>query len=183
MNPVRNCIAQGVKNISNGVNPAIEKLISEYRKRKSAIKKRLKEFSSLHKGKDKEIFSELCFCILTPQAKAVSCDRAVRQLENSDLLLKGCVREVRSCLKGMVRFHNKKAEYLVGARRLFKKGKTLDIKSRLDPRNNFKMREWLVSNIKGLGYKEASHFLRNIGLGKNLAILDVHILKNLKKWI
>ncbi len=27
--------------------------------------------------------------------------------------------------------------------------------------------------------KEASHFLRNIGLGDNLAILDRHILKNL----
>jgi len=31
----------------------------------------------------------------------------------------------------------------------------------------------------GLGYKEASHFLRNIGLGEELAILDRHILKNL----
>jgi len=40
-------------------------------------------------------------------------------------------------------------------------------------------REWLVANIKGLGYKEASHFLRNIGLGGDLAILDRHILKNL----
>jgi len=41
------------------------------------------------------------------------------------------------------------------------------------------MREFLVRNIKGMGYKEASHFLRNIGLGENLAILDRHILKNL----
>ena len=40
-------------------------------------------------------------------------------------------------------------------------------------------REWLVENVKGLGYKEASHFLRNIGLGEDLAILDRHILKNL----
>jgi N-glycosylase/DNA lyase len=36
-----------------------------------------------------------------------------------------------------------------------------------------------VENVKGLGYKEASHFLRNIGLGEDLAILDRHILKNL----
>jgi N-glycosylase/DNA lyase len=42
------------------------------------------------------------------------------------------------------------------------------------------MREFLVKNIRGLGYKEASHFLRNIGHGKNFAILDRHILKNLK---
>ncbi len=44
------------------------------------------------------------------------------------------------------------------------------------------MREWFVENIKGFGYKEASHFLRNIGLGKDIAILDRHILKNLKKY-
>ena len=31
-----------------------------------------------------------------------------------------------------------------------------------------------------MGYKEASHFLRNIGLGYDIAILDRHILKNLK---
>jgi N-glycosylase/DNA lyase len=40
------------------------------------------------------------------------------------------------------------------------------------------LREWLVKNVKGIGYKEASHFLRNIGY-KNMAILDRHILKNL----
>ena len=31
-----------------------------------------------------------------------------------------------------------------------------------------------------MGYKEASHFLRNIGFADDLAILDRHILKNLK---
>ena len=36
-----------------------------------------------------------------------------------------------------------------------------------------------MENIKGMGHKEASHFLRNIGLGESLAILDRHILKNL----
>ncbi|MDI6861685.1 MAG: DNA lyase, partial [Caldisericia bacterium] len=34
---------------------------------------------------------------------------------------------------------------------------------------------------KGIGLKEASHFLRNVGLGDNFAILDRHILKNLKE--
>lgn len=41
-------------------------------------------------------------------------------------------------------------------------------------------REWLIKNVNGLGRKEASHFLRNIGLGKEFAILDVHIMRNLK---
>ena len=45
--------------------------------------------------------------------------------------------------------------------------------------DTYKLRDWLVQNVKGIGYKEASHFLRNIGLGENMAILDRHILKNL----
>ncbi len=37
-------------------------------------------------------------------------------------------------------------------------------------------RTWLVSNVKGLGMKEASHFLRNTGrLG--VAVIDRHILR------
>lgn len=162
-------------------NPALKKLSAEYRKRKSEIKRRLKEFSLIHKGRDEDIFRELSFCILTPQAKAVSCDNAIKRLNEKGLLLKGCARAIKPHLKGAVRFHNKKAEYLVLARRLFQNGKGLDLKVRIDMQNPFDAREWLVANIKGLGYKEASHFLRNIGLGKEIAILDRHILKNLKR--
>lgn len=39
-------------------------------------------------------------------------------------------------------------------------------------------RDWLAKEkrIKGLGYKEASHFLRNIGFNGH-AILDKHVLR------
>jgi N-glycosylase/DNA lyase len=47
-------------------------------------------------------------------------------------------------------------------------------------RESMEKREWLYRNIKGIGYKEASHFLRNIGLGGDIAILDRHILKNMR---
>jgi N-glycosylase/DNA lyase len=42
----------------------------------------------------------------------------------------------------------------------------------------FERRDWLVKEkgIKGLGYKEASHFLRNIGFS-GYAILDKHVLR------
>ena len=43
------------------------------------------------------------------------------------------------------------------------------------------LRDWLVQNVLGLGYKEASHFLRNIGKNNGLAILDRHILRNLHR--
>lgn len=160
----------------------MKKLISEYKKRKDLIRKRLKEFSAVHKSKDEDIFSELCFCLFTPQSKAVYCDKAVKELKYSGLLLKGDEGAIGNILRGNVRFHNKKAAYLVGAREFFKEGKGLALKGRLDAADTFGTREWLVRNIKGLGYKEASHFLRNIGLGKDIAIIDRHILKNLKKY-
>src|SRR3989338_118734 len=129
--------------------PAIQRLISEYKKRRSEIKKRLEEFAPLHKGKDEDIFSELCFCILTPQAKATSCDGAIRKLKKENLLFKGCERAVRKHLKGVVRFHNKKAKYLIEARNRFKTNKGLDVKSKIDMSDPFNAREWLGANIKG----------------------------------
>ena len=33
-----------------------------------------------------------------------------------------------------------------------------------------------------MGYKESSHFLRNVGFGDDIAILDRHIMKNLVKY-
>lgn len=159
----------------------MKSLLSEYKRKKYAIKKRLEEFRERGKSGNEDIFAELCFCILTPQSKAVLCDKAVHELKKSGLLLNGTRSALRSKLAG-VRFPNNKAAYLVAARKRLTNGKGLDIKTRLDAKDPFKSRLWLVKNIKGLGYKEASHFLRNIGLGEDLAILDVHILRNLKRY-
>ena len=59
----------------------------------------------------------------------------------------------------------------------------MKIKDNVSNKDPIELREWLVENIIGYGMKEASHFIRNIGFSKNqLAILDVHILKNLKEF-
>lgn len=150
-------------------------LLLEYEKKKVEIRNRLKDFESLGKGSRKEIFSELCFCLLTPQSNARHCDKAIQELKETNLLFNGCIRAIRPVLRGNARFHNKKAKYIVNARRCFDK-------SVLNTNNACEIRERLVKKIKGLGYKEASHFLRNIGLGKRIAILDRHILKNLKRY-
>lgn len=155
-------------------------LFKDYKRRKREIKDRLQHFRHVYKKDDKDIFAELCFCILTPQAKAVVCDAAIRRLQKRNLLFKGSHKDMRPYLKG-VRFPNNKAKYLIAARDFFGDGKGLDIKSKIDTKDLFKTRDWLVKNIKGLGYKEASHFLRNIGFGKDMAILDRHILKNLQR--
>ena len=97
-----------------------------------------------------------------------------------NLLLNGDKKEILRELTG-VRFKYKKAEYILEARRKLSSNGKLAIKSNLlQFKNVKKARDWLVKNIKGMGCKEASHFLRNVGLGENLAILDRHVLRNLK---
>jgi len=159
----------------------LNELLSSYRKKRYQIKKKLKEFGDLYKSNDECIFKELCFCILTPQSKAIYCDEAVKELVRSGLLLKGEKSDIKANLR-RVRFPNSKASYLIAARKAFKNSGRFDIKSKIDEGNIFKTREWFVKNIKGLGYKEASHFLRNIGFGNDIAILDIHILRSLKRY-
>jgi N-glycosylase/DNA lyase len=151
------------------------KLLEEYKRKKSDIRKRLREFEKIGLGSDKDIFAELCFCILTPQSNARQCDKAIQELKRKKLLFTAPAGVIRPILKGKSRFHNKKADYLVSARRSFDRS-VLSNGNILDARKN------IVENIKGVGYKEASHFLRNIGLGKDIAILDRHILRNLKRY-
>ncbi|KKP28400.1 MAG: putative N-glycosylase/DNA lyase [Parcubacteria group bacterium GW2011_GWA2_31_28] len=90
--------------------------------------------------------------------------------------------ELKKILRDKTRFYKNKSNYLKLSKDQYNNIKKIIInKNKKDIIKNKKIREFLVKNIKGLGYKEASHFLRNIGY-KNLAILDRHILKNLQKF-
>ncbi|MFO8164607.1 MAG: hypothetical protein R6T98_08740, partial [Desulfatiglandales bacterium] len=79
------------------------------------------------------------------------------------------------------RFIHKKSAYIIEARKKFLHDNTVSLKSIISQLGNgYEAREWLVKQVKGIGYKEASHFLRNIGFEQNLAILDRHIIRNLE---
>jgi N-glycosylase/DNA lyase len=159
---------------------AIDQFKKLYRRKKREIALRLGEFRQRGvQASDEELFSELAFCLLTPQSRAKFCWEAITNLKEQNMLLKGSADQIKRRLH-CVRFHNKKASYLVAARNLFLRDASISVKPQLKLHDDdYECREWLVENVKGLGYKEASHFLRNIGRGENLAILDRHILKNL----
>ena len=146
-------------------------LLEEYNKRASIIKSRLEDFSKINK---EDYFYEACFCLLTPQSSAIKCWNAVLKLKENDFFNKE-INPV-NYLSNKIRFHNNKSKYLL---ELKEKWNIID-KNLQEIKENNKLREFLVQNVKGYGYKEASHFLRNIG-HRNLAILDRHILKNLIK--
>ena len=135
------------------------------------IRERLGDFSVVP---EETYFYELCFCLLTPGSKARQAEKVVDFLKEKDF--ENCPVDFGGELK-RVRFHNVKRKRLIDMKHSYSKI-LHEIKSNND---NFRLREYLVENVNGLGYKEASHFLRNIGR-KNLAILDRHILKNLVKY-
>lgn len=153
----------------------------EYFKIEKDIKKRLKEFKEIwEKGSNEDIHVELSFCILTPQSKARNAWKAITTLRDNKILYTGTPEEISEYLN-IVRFKNNKAKYLVELRERMKdsSGKiiTKDFFNSID--GVYEKREWIVENIKGMSYKEAGHFLRNVGFGEEIAILDRHILKNL----
>ncbi len=154
----------------------MKQLMEDYKKRKEEIQKRLSEFAETGKSSDERIFAELAFCLCTPQSRAEVCWDRVSKLFQSGKLFGGDYGDILNGLRG-VRFLNNKTGYIV-ENRAFLRGMRDKINS-FD--SSFQAREWLVKNIKGFGYKEASHFLRNIGKGGGLAILDRHILKNLRE--
>src|SRR3989344_7448608 len=153
-------------------------LAEKYAQKKPDIEKRLQDFKDVYSTySEKELFAELCFCLLTPQSKAKLCWRAIEKLKENGKLYDGTQQEVLSWLAG-VRFNIGKSSYIVDVRRLFQNGSEFAVREKL-PANPREARDWLVENVKGMGMKEASHFLRNIG-HENLAILDRHILKHLR---
>jgi N-glycosylase/DNA lyase len=164
-----------------GSNHPIEEIRAIYNSKREEIGLRLHEFEKIWKtGTREEIFAELVFCILTPQSRGISCWAAVENMMKKGVLLAGDASQIVKELN-KVRFLYKKSEYIIEARKKFLDDSKVSIKSIINRINDgHEARKWLVQNVKGLGYKEASHFLRNIGFQQNLAILDRHIVKNLK---
>lgn len=146
----------------------------QYELKKPLIRERLNQFKSLS---EENYMHELLFCTLTPQSNAKKCWSAVLELKQ---LLKNTPSEkqISEILHSKTRFHNNKSKYIINNLRNWEL-----IKSKLSNSNIIELREWLSENVLGFGLKEASHFLRNIGLSNNkIAILDRHILKNLKSF-
>ena len=123
-----------------------------YEEKKEEIEKRLNDFSDIwKKGNNEDIHTELSFCILTPQSKAVNAWKAISTLRDNGLLFNGTAEEIVEYLN-IVRFRNNKAKYLVNLREQMK-----DKNGKIITKDFFKSisdvnekREWIVKNIKGM---------------------------------
>lgn len=149
---------------------------------------------------EKELWNELCLCILASNVPFEQAQSATLHLQrknfldpfwiletsnswkiiSNELSKQICLPTKKDGTRRKYRFPNVRAKNIVRASSFLYSDK-YNLKNLLQ---NFKSetiaREFLVHNISGLGLKETSHFLRNIGFAKSLAIIDVHIISFLK---
>lgn len=158
----------------------IEKIKTAYKERREDIRARIAEFEEVWKsGTDERLWEEMVFCFFTGGCSAKMGLRSVEAVR--PILLTGTHEELMNALVGRHRYPRARAGYIVASRDFLQEHCNLELRKKLESfADPLERRDWLVKEkrVKGLGYKEASHYLRNIGL-KGYAILDKHILRSL----
>ena len=146
-----------------------------YEARKEAIRRRLQDFAEVPAS---EHFYELAFCILTPQSSARNAEATIAELIDNGFLEQGFdpTPHLRDP-SHYIRFHITKGKRLLHVREVFPELAPHLSNRTLPPQA---LRELVLASIPGLGMKESSHFLRNIGV-TSLAILDRHIYRHLTR--
>lgn len=152
----------------------ILKLKTIEEKAKPFVEERISQFKALGLyGSEEELFSELSFCVLTANWSASGGIKAQNKIGVSGFVTysQGELAEALSNLGH--RFPYKRAEFIVKNRCLIGNLRKIISLPLIEARKR------LVKEAIGIGWKEASHFLRNTGR-LEVAILDRHILRVLK---
>lgn len=178
-----------------------EELTADYKNKKEKIKERLSQFDKffnepyswfyrdgelillpVEKKDDCRIFEEIAFCIFTANTSAEMGAKAVDAVRN--ILMTGNAADMTRRLEGIYRFNNIRPAHIIHTRNYLKNSINFQLKNKIISfKNKDELRDFFALNkdIKGLGMKEASHFLRNIGF-KGYAILDKHIINSLHEF-
>jgi N-glycosylase/DNA lyase len=159
----------------------IDELQKSYCEKRAAIRARLDEFTTVwRKGDDARLFEELVFCIFTAGASARMGLNSIERVR--PYLQTGNHRKLVLALSGAHRYPVARSGYIIHTRDYLRRECNLRLRERLESfgQETDARRDFFAANpgIKGIGYKEASHFLRNIGY-RGYAILDKHILRTL----
>jgi len=157
----------------------VEDVLATHKARRKEIRARLDQFREVWRnGSDARLWEELVFCIFTAGASAQMGFRAVEAIRS--LLMDGTREAMTLALRnaGAHRFPIERPGYIVVTRSYLLEHCDMALREKLESfADPIERRDWLAreKRIKGLGYKESSHFLRNIGLMGH-AILDKHVM-------
>ncbi|MEK6962919.1 MAG: DNA lyase [Nanoarchaeota archaeon] len=151
----------------------------KHQESREQILERLQEFGEVLQEGNPKIFEELVFCILAANTSSKMSAKCVDALR--PVLFKAKPPQMKQKLVGIYRFINLRPAYIYHTRSYLEKEHGFELRNLLQSfQNPDELRDFFAANpgIKGIGYKEASHFLRNIGY-KGYCILDKHILNSL----
>lgn len=171
-----------IKTNSSLIIESIADLRKYYESIAHIIRQRLSEFDYVsNHASSNELFRELAYCILTANASAKMGLNAINTLDSK--LFTGSTQEISQRLRGVYRFPNVRADYIVRSRQFLQDTIDMDMRRIFVQYNNLpnELRFYFKDNIIGLGHKESSHFLRNVGF-KGYAILDKHVISMLNMF-
>ncbi len=158
----------------------VKRIKQAHAERAAEIRERLAEFDAIWKnGDDFKLWEEMVFCFFTGGCSAKMGLNSVEAVR--PILMDGTHEDLTQALLGKHRYPNARAGYIVASRNFLQDHCDMKIREKLESfEDDLERRDWLVreKGIKGLGYKEASHYLRNIGF-KGYAILDKHVLRSM----
>jgi len=161
----------------------VEELKHIYRNKRREITDRLAEFAEVgREASDERLFEELTFCIYTAGASAKMGLRSVERVRS--VFMTGSQKEIEHALERTHMWPEQRAERLYQTREYLSQHCKLRMRELLEGFSSAdERRDFFAANpgIRGIGYKEASHFLRNIGY-RGYAILDKHILARLAEF-
>lgn len=163
-------------------NEDYDQLKSSYLDKKDAIITKLNEFKEVfEKGDDNRVFEELAFCMLTSAVGPKMGQRSINAIK--DVLIEGGEEDIYEKLQNVHKYPEK-ASFIVHTREYLRsefdfrlKDLILSFGDPLERRDFFALNK----NIKGIGFVQASHFLRNIGFTE-YAILDKNIVLSLYQF-
>ena len=151
-----------------------------YELRKEEIRNRLSEFKeAFQKADDLQVFRELSFCILSSGVGPKIAGRCMGTI--GEKLLDGEENELLNGIEAIHKYAENASRYIVFTREYLKKEHGFLLKSLVSSfEDKVERRDFFAKNpgIKGLGYMQASHFLRNLGFS-GYAILDRNNLASL----
>ena len=158
----------------------VEELKQIYLEKRREIRSRLAEFEEVGRtASDEKLFEELVFCIYTAGASARMGLRSVEAVR--PVLMTGTLRDIQRALDHRHRWPEARGAYTFETREYLRERCGLRMRDLLSSfETTEERRDFFAANpgVRGLGYKEASHFLRNVGF-RGYAILDKHILGRL----
>ena len=161
----------------------VEELKHVYQQKRKEIKARLAEFAEVGRSApDERLFEELTFCIYTAGASARMGLRSVESVR--PVLMTGSLTDIQRALEHKHRWPDGRGAYVYETREYLRERCGLKMRELLASfETSDARRDFFAANrgVRGLGYKEASHFLRNIGY-RGYAILDKHVLARLAEF-